>query len=211
MPGGSGTYDREMFRDTFENEFTYLSGFLRNVRRFAKRLVLTCPLRNKTWNYSELNLECNKIACALLDTGVRKNDVVMYQLQNCAEFVFIYIGLQKIGAVGCPIDTSTPQGDRVETLAMKKVFGPGAYGMAISSIKGATGHMMAASGMVELIASLRCIREGSIPPTINYENRDPDCDLDYVPNEARRASVRTVMSNSFGFGGQNASIIVRGI
>jgi acyl-coenzyme A synthetase/AMP-(fatty) acid ligase len=93
-----------MFQDTFENEFTYLNGFLRNVRRFAEKPALTCPLRNRTWSYSELNRECNKLAAALLDAGVGKNDVVMYQLLNCAEFVFLYLGLQKIGAIGCPVN-----------------------------------------------------------------------------------------------------------
>ncbi len=100
----SGTYDMEMFKDTFESEFTYLKGFLRNVRRFAEKPALTCPLRNRTWTYSELNRECNRLAGALLEAGVRKNDVVMYQLLNCAEFVFLYLGLQKIGAVGCPVN-----------------------------------------------------------------------------------------------------------
>jgi acyl-coenzyme A synthetase/AMP-(fatty) acid ligase len=98
------TYDREMFKDTFENEFTWLNGFLRNVHRSADKPALTCPLRNRTWTYSELNGECNRVAGALLETGVRKNDLVMYQLQNCVEFIFLYIGLQKIGAVGCPIN-----------------------------------------------------------------------------------------------------------
>jgi 3-oxoacyl-[acyl-carrier-protein] synthase II len=107
--------------------------------------------------------------------------------------------------------TSTPQGDRVETLAVKEVFGPRAYEIPISSIKGATGHMMAAAGIVELIVSLKSIREGIVPPTINYENRDPECDLNYVPNQAQRVPVKTVLSNSFGFGGQNASIVVRDI
>lgn len=104
MTPGSGTYDLTMFKDTFEYEFTYLNGFLRNVRRFAERPALTCPLRNRTWTYSELNRECNKLAAALLEAKVGKNDVVMYQLPNCAEFVFLYLGLQKIGAVGCPIN-----------------------------------------------------------------------------------------------------------
>ena len=94
---------------------------------------------------------------------------------------------------------------------MKEVFGPRAYELPISSIKGATGHMMAAAGIVELIASLKCIREGVIPPTINYENPDPECNLNYVPNEAQRISVKTVLSNSFGFGGQNSSIVIRNI
>jgi 3-oxoacyl-[acyl-carrier-protein] synthase II len=107
--------------------------------------------------------------------------------------------------------TSTPQGDRVETIAVKRVFGARAYQLPISSIKGATGHMMAGAGIVELIASLKSIREGIIPPTINYENRDPDCDLNYIPNHAQRIAVNTVLSNSFGFGGQNASIVVRGM
>jgi 3-oxoacyl-[acyl-carrier-protein] synthase II len=107
--------------------------------------------------------------------------------------------------------TSTPQGDRVETLAVKEVFGPRAYDMAVSSIKGATGHMMGAAGIVELIVSLMSIREGILPPTINYENPDPACDLDYVPNEAKRITVKTVLSNSFGFGGQNSSIVIRGV
>jgi acyl-coenzyme A synthetase/AMP-(fatty) acid ligase len=104
MTLGFSTYDREMFKDTFENEFTYLNGFLRNVHRFVEKPALSCPLRNRTWTYYELNRECNRLAGALLDAGVRKNDVVMYQLQNCAEFVFLYIGLQKIGAIGSPIN-----------------------------------------------------------------------------------------------------------
>ena len=107
--------------------------------------------------------------------------------------------------------TATPEGDRVETLAMKEVFGPRAYELPISSIKGATGHMMAAAGIVELIASLKSIKEGIVPPTINYENPDPECDLNYVPNQAQRTAVKTVLSNSFGFGGQNSSIVVRDI
>lgn len=105
--------------------------------------------------------------------------------------------------------TSTPEGDRVETLAVKEVFGQRAYGLPISSIKGATGHMMAAAGVVELIVSLMIIREGIVPPTINLENPDPECDLDYIPNRARRVPVKTVLSNSFGFGGQNASIVIK--
>ena len=107
--------------------------------------------------------------------------------------------------------TSTPQGDRVETLAIKEVFGPRSYQLPVSSIKGATGHMIAAAGIVELVASLHAINHGLVPPTINYEEADPECDLNYVPNSAEHFPVSTVMSNSFGFGGQNACIIIRKI
>jgi 3-oxoacyl-[acyl-carrier-protein] synthase II len=79
----------------------------------------------------------------------------------------------------------------------------------ISSTKGATGHCLGAAGAVEAIFSLLAIRDGVLPPTINLENPDPNCDLDYIPNEARRAEVRTAVSNSFGFGGHNASIVLR--
>ncbi len=105
--------------------------------------------------------------------------------------------------------TSTPQGDRVETAAIKEVFGPGAYRIPVSSIKGATGHTVGAAGAIELITSVKVIREGLIPPTINLSDPDPQCDLDYVPNLPRRKPVSVVLSNSFGFGGQNASVIVR--
>lgn len=105
--------------------------------------------------------------------------------------------------------TSTPLGDRVETLAIKTVFGARAAQIPVSSTKGATGHLMGAGGVTELIACVKAIGEGIVPPTINYEEPDPDCDLDYVPNRSRRAHVRAALSNSFGFGGQNACLVVR--
>lgn len=111
-----GTYDRQMFKDTFENEFTYLNGFLRNVRRYAERPALACPLLGRKWTYTELNRECNRLAGALIEAGVRKNDVVMYQLPNCAEFIFLYLGLQKIGAVGCPINYRYAYGETAYVL-----------------------------------------------------------------------------------------------
>lgn len=105
--------------------------------------------------------------------------------------------------------TSTPPNDRAETAAIKTVFGERAYQTPVSSTKSMTGHLLGAGGGVEAIACIRSIEEGVIPPTINYEFPDPDCDLDYVPNQARRAAVRTAMSNSFGFGGHNATLIFR--
>jgi 3-oxoacyl-[acyl-carrier-protein] synthase II len=104
--------------------------------------------------------------------------------------------------------TSTQVNDKVETLAIKKVFGDGAYLVPISSNKSMLGHLIAAAGAVELIISIMAIRQGVLPPTINYEVPDPECDLDYIPNEAREKRVRHVLSNSFGFGGQNVSLVV---
>lgn len=105
--------------------------------------------------------------------------------------------------------TSTPLNDLTETMAVKKVFGEHAYRLAISSTKSMTGHLLGAAGAVEAIASILALREQVIPPTINYEFPDPECDLDYVPNEARPAAIETAMSNSFGFGGHNATIIFK--
>jgi 3-oxoacyl-[acyl-carrier-protein] synthase II len=105
--------------------------------------------------------------------------------------------------------TSTPPNDRAETAAIKTVFAERAHEIPISSTKSMTGHMLGAGGGVEAIACVRALQEGILPPTINYENPDPECDLDYVPNTARQVAIRTAMSNSFGFGGHNATIILR--
>ncbi|MCH7641842.1 MAG: beta-ketoacyl-ACP synthase II [Chloroflexi bacterium] len=105
--------------------------------------------------------------------------------------------------------TSTPVNDAAETRAIKKVFGESAATTPISSTKSMIGHSLGASGGLEAAAALRTIRDGVIHPTINYENPDPDCDLDYVPNVAREVNVNTVLSNSFGFGGQNACLVLR--
>lgn len=103
--------------------------------------------------------------------------------------------------------TSTPLNDKSETQAIKAVFGEAAYDVPISSTKSMIGHLLGAAGAVEAIVCVRAITDGIIPPTINYEHPDPDCDLDYVPNTARRKPVRVAMSNSFGFGGHNACVI----
>ena len=105
--------------------------------------------------------------------------------------------------------TSTPLNDRMETKAIKSVFGDYARKIPISATKSMLGHMIGAAGAVQAAVCLLTIRDGIIPPTINYTYPDPDCDLDYVPNTARKAKVRTALSNSFGFGGHNSVLIVR--
>ena len=105
--------------------------------------------------------------------------------------------------------TSTPLNDRIETQAIKDLFGEHAYRVPVSSTKSMTGHLLGATGGVELIACLLALNEGVIPPTINYENPDPECDLDYVPNKARKLNIKIALSNSMGFGGHNAVLIVK--
>jgi 3-oxoacyl-[acyl-carrier-protein] synthase II len=105
--------------------------------------------------------------------------------------------------------TSTPLGDKAETLAVKTVFGDHAYRLSISSTKSQLGHSLGASGGIELILTVKALMTGIVPPTINLETPDPDCDLDYTPNQSRQRDIRCAMSNSFGFGGHNASIVVK--
>lgn len=104
--------------------------------------------------------------------------------------------------------TSTPLNDKSETAAIKAVFGERAYDVAISSTKSMTGHLMGAGGALEAVFSLMAMRDSIVPPTINYEVPDPECDLNYTPNKAAQKEIHTVMSNSFGFGGHNATIIL---
>lgn len=122
--------------------------------------------------------------------------------------------LDDAGLKACDIDyinahgTSTPQNDRGETAAIKRVFGERAYQIPISANKSQLGHVISGAGALELISSVFTIQEDIIPPTINYEHFDPACDLDYTPNNARKKNVDIALSNSFGFGGQNATLIV---
>jgi len=123
---------------------------------------------------------------AIRDAGLRPEDI------------------QYINAHG----TSTPTGDRAETIAIKGAFGDYAKRVAVSSTKSMTGHLLGAAGALEAIISILAVREGIIPPTINLEHPDPECDLDYVPNEARKLDVTNALSNSFGFGGTNACLVI---
>ena len=105
--------------------------------------------------------------------------------------------------------TSTPYNDKSETMAIKRVFGDHAHKLAVSSTKSMTGHLLGAAGGIEAIATALAIHHGILPPTINYETPDPECDLDYVPNLARKQDVEVALSNAFGFGGTNATIVLR--
>jgi 3-oxoacyl-[acyl-carrier-protein] synthase II len=105
--------------------------------------------------------------------------------------------------------TSTPLGDLAETVAVKRAFGDHAGKVAVSSTKSMTGHLLGAAGGIEAVFSVLAVRDQVAPPTANLVNRDPACDLDYVPNEARRMTIRTALSNSFGFGGTNGTLIFR--
>jgi 3-oxoacyl-[acyl-carrier-protein] synthase II len=104
--------------------------------------------------------------------------------------------------------TSTPINDKYESAAVKAVFGDDVAKLNISSTKSMTGHLLGASGAIEFVASVLALRDGIIPPTINYEDPDPDCTLNYTPNTAVKKELRYVMSNSFGFGGHNASLVL---
>jgi 3-oxoacyl-[acyl-carrier-protein] synthase II len=105
--------------------------------------------------------------------------------------------------------TSTPYNDKFETLAIRKTFGEHAYKLAVSSTKSMTGHLLGAAGGIEGVFSVLAIHRKTLPPTINYVNADPDCDLDYVPNEPRQVEVEYALSNSFGFGGTNAALLFK--
>jgi 3-oxoacyl-[acyl-carrier-protein] synthase II len=105
--------------------------------------------------------------------------------------------------------TSTQLNDAIETKAIKKIFGKYAYKLAVSSTKSMTGHLLGAAGGVEAAACALAIKKDILPPTINYDNPDPECDLDYVPNRARKSRVNVAISNSLGFGGHNATIVMR--
>ncbi len=105
--------------------------------------------------------------------------------------------------------TSTPLNDAVETMVIKRLFGDLAYKIPISSTKSMIGHSLGAAGSLDAAACVKTITEATIHPTVNYDDPDPDCDLDYVPNKSRAAAVKVALSNAFGFGGQNACLVFR--
>jgi 3-oxoacyl-[acyl-carrier-protein] synthase II len=118
------------------------------------------------------------------------------------------LGPERVGYINAH-GTSTPHNDANETRAIKQVFGGHAHRLAVSSTKSMTGHLLGAAGAVETIATVLAVEQGLLPPTINYRTPDPECDLDYVPNQARRSEIDVAVSNSFGFGGVNASLAFR--
>lgn len=129
---------------------------------------------------------------------------------RCMKMALRNAGLnpEDISYINCH-GTATPQGDIAETQAIKTVFGEHARKLAISSTKGATGHMLGAAGAVETVVCIKAIENDVVPPTINYETPDPECDLDCVPNVARELTVNAIVNNSFGFGGHNATIVAK--
>jgi 3-oxoacyl-[acyl-carrier-protein] synthase II len=120
------------------------------------------------------------------------------------------IGPEQVGYINAH-GTSTPMGDKVETIAIKMVFGEHAYKVAVSSTKSSTGHLLGAAGGLETGIVALALHHGVLPPTINYETPDPECDLDYVPNEARQKRVEYALSNSFGFGGTNGCLVLKAV
>src|SRR2546428_467999 len=143
-------------------------------------------------------------ACA---TGNHAIGAALRLIQRGAADVMIRAG-SEVGYINAH-GTSTPYNDKFETLAIKRVFGEHARRLAVSSTKSMTGHLLGAAGGVEAIATVLALHHGVLPPTINYETPDPDCDLDYVPNQARKQDVEVALSNAFGFGGTNATLVFR--
>jgi 3-oxoacyl-[acyl-carrier-protein] synthase II len=136
------------------------------------------------------------------ETGSGARRVMQKTLQDAG------IAPERVGYINAH-GTSTPYNDKFETLAIKKTFGDHAYNLAVSSTKSMTGHLLGAAGGIEGVFSVLSIHRNMLPPTINYVNPDPDCDLDYVPNEPRAAEVEYALSNSFGFGGTNAALLFK--
>ncbi len=162
----------------------------RNAHIYAEVLGygITCDASHITQPRPDGEAAARAIRFALKDANIKAEEI------NC------------ISAHG----TSTPLNDKTETMVIKKIFGNYAYKIPITALKSMIGHLIGGAGPVELIAGVLSMEKGVIPPTINYEHPDPECDLDYVPNEAREAKIDTILKSSFGFGGKNSALVVRG-
>ena len=161
----------------------------RNAHIYAEILGygITCDASHITQPRPDGEAAARAIRLALKDANIKAEEI------NC------------ISAHG----TSTPLNDKTETMVIKKIFGNRAYKIPITALKSMIGHLLGGAGPVELIAGILSMENGVIPPTINYEYPDPECDLDYVPNEAREAKIDTILKNSFGFGGKNSALVMR--
>jgi acyl-CoA synthetase (AMP-forming)/AMP-acid ligase II len=169
----SFTYDVTMFRDTFENEFTYYAGFLRNTHRYADRTAVLCPIRDRAWTYADLAKECNRLAHALRRDGVAKADVVMYQMLNGAEWTFLYLAPQQLGAINCPINFRLSSGETAYTIddSKPKVFFYDAElsGMAEKALQAAR-HKPERVVMVDVLGGAK-----PIPGAVPYEEYVGGC------------------------------------
>ncbi|WP_256131027.1 class I adenylate-forming enzyme family protein [Anaerovorax odorimutans] len=183
----SFTYDATMFKETFETSFTYLNGFMRNVSRFADRPALFDPETEKRWSYAELNQDVNRLANALAEDGIRKNDVIMYQLANCAEFVFCYLAPQKIGAINSPINYRLAPGETAMSIddSRPKVF---VYDM--ESRETVQEALAMCAHRPEILIMTGCTDEDELPRGhITYE--------DYVKDQSDENPVRTEPSHIY--------------
>lgn len=171
----SFTYDAAMFKETFESSFTYINGFMRNVSRFAARSALFDPEKEKRWSYTELNEEVNRFANALDADGIRKNDVIMYQLPNCAEFVFCYLAPQKLGAVNSPVNFRLAPGETALSIddSRPRVF------VYDASLKETVQEALTmCSYRPEILITVGCTDKSSLPDGhVAYE--------DYTRNQAK--------------------------
>ncbi len=173
-------------------------------------VLLLETLEHATARGANIICELSGYAASCDAYHITSPDVESRGLAECIENAIKDAGIEKeeIGYINAH-GTSTPYNDKFETNAVKKVFGEHAYKLKMSSTKSMTGHLLGAAGAIEAAACCKVLTSGTAPPTINYENPDPDCDLDYVPNEAQPCDTDYVMSNNSGFGGQNASLIFK--
>lgn len=171
------TYDTTMFRDVFENDFTYFNGFVRNTHRYAERTAITCFQRQRRWTYAELGREVNRLSRALLAAGVGKNDVVMYQMYNCAEWAFVYLACQQIGAINCPINYRLSYGETAYTIddSKPKVFlYDAALGEMVEKALGSSRHVPSTVVMVDTAGGAAPI--GGAVSLADFTAGQPDTD-----------------------------------